>query len=148
MKYMRRYAAHLRRELKHKWFVFIECSKLGIPWLGLIHDWSKFTPGEFFPYARNYYTKDGVQLPKQEALTDEYNVALLQHLNSNKHHPEYWILKGQVLAMPDRYRKEMLADWLGYEQTNHVETRELYYRLRDDIVIHPETREWIEAKLE
>jgi hypothetical protein len=41
--------------MRHKWFVFIEACKLGIPWLGLIHDLSKFAPSEFIPYARYFY---------------------------------------------------------------------------------------------
>ena len=49
------YWKYLKAVLKHKWFVFIECRKLGIPWLGVIHDLSKFLPSEFIPYARYFY---------------------------------------------------------------------------------------------
>jgi hypothetical protein len=43
--------------IRHKWYVFLECRKLGIGWLGLVHDWSKFRPSEFIPYARHFYGK-------------------------------------------------------------------------------------------
>jgi len=56
---MRAYISYLKYILRHKWFVFWEACKLGIPWLGLIHDWHKFLPDEFFPYARYFYNPDG-----------------------------------------------------------------------------------------
>ena len=40
--------------IRHKWYVFIECCKLGIIWRGIWHDWHKFLPGEFFPYAIHF----------------------------------------------------------------------------------------------
>ena len=49
---------YLKYVLRHKWFVFIECCKMGYPFLGLIHDWSKFRPSEFLPYAEHFYGKD------------------------------------------------------------------------------------------
>lgn len=145
---MRRYWAHLRREMWHKWYVFMASCRLGVPWLGIVHDWTKFSPSEFGPYARNYYTKDGKQLPKREARTDEYAVALLHHFNFNKHHPEYWVLFGTAIPMPDRYRREMLADWYGYEGTNGVPTRDLYLKLRNGIRLHPDTKAWVDIQLE
>ena len=52
--------------LRHKWYVFIECCKLGIPVRGLVHDLSKFRPSEWFPYA-NFIHK-----PKQRDDTGYY----------------------------------------------------------------------------
>ena len=48
---------YLSYVLRHKFFVFVECCKLGIPWLGFIHDWSKFRPSEWFPYVEHFYGK-------------------------------------------------------------------------------------------
>jgi hypothetical protein len=41
--------------LKHKYYCFIECWKLGIPWRGIVHDLSKFRPCEWFPYVEYFY---------------------------------------------------------------------------------------------
>ena len=32
---------------RHKWVVFKLCCKIGVPWRGLVHDLSKFSPTEF-----------------------------------------------------------------------------------------------------
>ena len=52
------YFKYLSYVLRHRWFVFIECCKLGIPWRGLVHDLSKFIPSEFIPYARYFYGRE------------------------------------------------------------------------------------------
>lgn len=67
---MKAHLAYLWYVLRHKWFVFLECWRLGIPWLGVVHDMSKFTPGEWFPYVNHFYGpdshhKDGSHAPKQ-----------------------------------------------------------------------------------
>lgn len=41
--------------LRHKWYVGIECFKRGLYWRGIKHDWSKFLPSEFVPYANYFY---------------------------------------------------------------------------------------------
>jgi hypothetical protein len=51
----RAYWNNLKKLLKHKWCVFQAAWRLGIPWLGLIHDWSKFLPREFIAYAQWFY---------------------------------------------------------------------------------------------
>ena len=104
--------------LKHKWFVFRAGLKTGAPlWLLLIHDLSKFTPAELPHYARAFFgSKDD-----PEGFARAWN----HHQKSNRHHWEYWIpatahdrnsgrqSPGRPLAMPDKYVREMVADWLG-----------------------------------
>ena len=42
--------------IRHKWFVFVECLKIGVPlWGALIHDWQKFTPAEWKPYVLSFW---------------------------------------------------------------------------------------------
>ena len=124
---MKRYLVYLWYVLRHKWFVFWECCRLGIPWLGILHDWSKFLPSEFIPYARYFYDPDGS--PKQ--VRDEtgyykptntgdlaFDFAWLLHQKRNRHHWQWWILPEdeggtKVLPMPAEYLLEMLADWVG-----------------------------------
>lgn len=43
--------------IRHRWYVMLACFREGLYWQGLIHDWSKFLPGEFFPYAWYFYSK-------------------------------------------------------------------------------------------
>ena len=150
-----KYASYLFR---HKWYVFIECCKVGIPWRGLVHDLSKFLPSEWIPYA-NYFYK-----PKQRDETGYYkpcdtgdkafDYAWLLHQKRNKHHWQWWVLpKGdggvEILPMPDKYRKEMLADWRGAGRAQGYgdNTNEWYKANRNKMQLHPETRAWIEHQL-
>ena len=101
--------------IRHKWFVFIESYKLGIPWLGIIHDWSKFLPSEFLPYANFFYGSDAKQVRDETGYykpTDtgnsEFDFAWLLHQKRNKHHWQWWILPEddgciKVLEIPNRY---------------------------------------------
>ena len=45
---------HTKRILRHKYFVFKYCCKLGIPWQGITHDLSKFSPTEFIVNDESY----------------------------------------------------------------------------------------------
>ena len=145
--------------LRHKWFVFIESVKLRIPWLGLVHDWSKFLPDEWFPYARYFY---GLKLDLNEAgyyKPDEtgeaaFDLARLKHIHRNKHHWEWWVLREddggtKVLAMPDQCRREMLADWRGAGRAQGYgdNAKEWYEANKDKMRLHPDTRKWIESRL-
>ena len=175
--------------IRHKWYVFVECCKLGVPLLGIIHDCSKFLPSEFIPYAKHFYGKDN---------KTAFDTAWLHLQRRNRHHWQYWLLQydqGQVwaaikdnerdgrfiienyvetgmdmvvlgdqylvshvidrlnlspvpLPMPDKYRKEMLADWLGAGRAyGNTDTATWYKERRGKIILHPETRAWIENKL-
>lgn len=124
----------------------MECCKLGIPWLGVIHDLSKFSRDEFCVYAKRFYG------PHRGENTLEWKRCWLHHQNTNKHHPEYWEMRGrlgsEVLPIPDRYRKEMLADWRGAGRAyGNPDTAAWYKENRDKIVLHPETRMWVEEQL-
>lgn len=52
---MKKYFKYFNYVLRHRWYVFLECVKLGIIWRGIIHDLSKFLPSEFIPYANYFY---------------------------------------------------------------------------------------------
>lgn len=135
--------------LRHKWYVFVECCRLGIPWQGVTHDLSKLRLSEWMPYARYFYgkwTKQGVE--------KEFDIAWLHHQKRNKHHWQYWVLledSGGMtpMDMPLKYRKEMLADWRGAGRaiTGKNETKQWYLHSKDNMMLHPETRAWIEANL-
>ena len=61
---MKAHALYLRYLLRHKWFVFQAGRKTGAPlWRLILHDWSKFTPAEWAPYARMFYGPFRVGFP-------------------------------------------------------------------------------------
>lgn len=156
---------YLKYILRHKFFVLQECYKEGILLRGILHDLSKFRPSEWIPYADYFYGKypsvkdvygdARIHISKfKETVEEEFNEAWLKHIHSNPHHWQYWILREdngsiRVLPMSDEYRKEMLADWKGAGKAinGYDDTLNWYKKNRKNIILHPETREWIEDEL-
>ena len=100
---------HLCRVICHKWFVIVAGWRVGVPFLTtLVHDLSKVMPPEIIAYTRQFFM--------DEKDRDEWAYAWLHHQNSNKHHWNYYIDRGypdKCLKMPDKYAKEMIADWMA-----------------------------------
>jgi len=42
---------------RHKFFVGLQCCAHGIAWRGIKHDWHKFLPNEWLPYANHFFGK-------------------------------------------------------------------------------------------
>jgi len=57
---MSKYILYLKYIIRHKWYVGIECFKMGVYWRGITHDLSKFLPSEFIPYAKYFYGDYGI----------------------------------------------------------------------------------------
>lgn len=159
---MRRYIYYLWYVIRHKWFVFLQCCEFGIPWLGVIHDWSKFLPSEFGPYARHFHNLDGSSKVIRNETgyykpTDTGDVAFdfawLLHQKRNRHHWQWWVVPEdnggiRIFPMLRKYRLEMLADWLGAGQAQGVpDIVPWYIKNRDKMIFHSSTREWIENEL-
>ena len=158
---MSKHFKYLRYVLRHKWFVYQEGRKLGVSRLQLLfHDWQKFTPTEWFPYVETFYgdkpsprRKDGGYDPN--AVSDAFDRAWLHHQTvGGKHHWQYWVLPKddgtlKALEMPDRYRREMVADWRGAGKaiTGSNDSRKWYAANRDNQVLHPATRAWVDAEI-
>ena len=138
--------------VRHKYFTAVEAYKLGVPLLGLIHDLSKLTPGEFFAYARYFYPGGSPNDSKHGA---DFDVAWNHHQKHNKHHWQYWVLindssKPQIraLPMPERYILEMVADWRGAGRAyGKNDTIVWYLNHHDDQIMHPDTRARVEHLL-
>lgn len=125
---MKRYIAYFFRVIKHKYYVFLSCKKLGVPiFIAIWHDMDKFLPKEFIPYARVFFDKNGKPNkiysdkssydPNNIKPVSEFSFAWLLH-QRNKHHWEAWVSIGDCgnlkpLPIPEIYLREMVADWMG-----------------------------------
>lgn len=141
---------YLSYVMRHKWYVLREALKLGIaPHQAILHDWSKFLPSEWSPYARAFYAPDGSGQYHPEEFTEAWNY----HQKRNPHHWQYWMItwdrgETECLPMPDKYRREMLADWRGAGMAlGKPDTKAWYLANKDKMHLHPETRAWIEQQL-
>jgi len=162
---MNKYIRYLKYVLRHKWFVVIECFKIGLFWQGIIHDLSKFRFDEFIPYARHFYGSTNEKKYKKIAQTkggysksqDKKDIffdhAWLFHIHRNPHHWQYWILiqdedDDKILNMPIKYISEMICDWRGAgkaqgrRQPN--ELQDWYKAYRNKMQLSNETRKQIE----
>lgn len=119
---------------KHKWIVLKLCIKIGIPWRGLVHDLSKYSPTEFWESARYYQgNRSPITACKKEK---GYSKAWLHHKGRNKHHPEYWFdinAKDRSPVIPYPYVAEMICDNLAagivYNGKNWTKETQLKYWL-------------------
>lgn len=139
--------------LKHKWFVLLASFKVELPlWQAITHDLSKFSRAELPHYNRWFFVdKDD---------PDGWLGAWLHHQNRNPHHWEYWIVrtdhtqgKGDIvdgcLPMPERYVREMVADWMGASKAHTGSwdmTKWLSEKL-DGTKLHPMTHQRVISML-
>lgn len=159
---MRRHLQYLKYVLRHKWFVFLECLKLGVPiWIAILHDWDKFLPDEWFGYARFFHNPDGSPVQRRDGTgyykpTDtgnrEFEKAWFLHTRRNKHHWQYWVLPtegdNKLYQMPDVYIREMIADWRGAGRAQGTpDTKAWYMANRDKMKLHHVTRLGVEMYL-
>jgi len=155
MKMIRKHLKYLWYVVRHKWFVFLEACKLGVPHLGIIHDWSKFLSSEWFPYANFYYglRRDETGYYKSTDTGDNnFDFAWFLHQKRNKHHWQYWVLikEGGLegLDIPLKYKKEMLADWRGAKRAQKTPSVKVWYnKHRQNMIFHSNTHKWIEKML-
>ncbi len=146
---------HLGTVSHHRALVFVHCCRAGIPWQGLWHDFSKFSPVEFWAGVRYY---QGDHSPNEEERRHNgYSAAWLHHKGRNRHHLEYWIdysaggpepLAG--VQMPPRFVAEMICDriaasktYRGSEYTDR-DPWDYYERSKGHYMLHPETRAQME----
>lgn len=131
---------------KHIGFVREAGKQIGVNPVQLkLHDLSKWSEEEFPAYANKFYGE-----PNDLA----FKYAWLNHLRSNKHHWNHWLLQNdedglEPLEMPQNYALEMVADWMGasmaytgsYDMTDWLKAN--YGR----IILHPSTREYVSGIL-
>lgn len=151
MKHHLKYMIYL---LKHKYFVLRAGLFFRAPlWRLLIHDYSKFLPGEWLPYSRYFYLKG---YGDKEEEKQAFNVAWLKHQHRNPHHWQYWVLKedsGKLkpLPIPEKHVREMVADWTGAGKAitgKWLDVYTWYEREKNKMIIHPDTRRLVEEILD
>ena len=146
---MNRFWGHLRTITKHRHLVMRHCFMAGIPWRGLLHDLSKYSPQEFIPGVR-FYTGDRSPTAGERKQYG-YSKAWMHHKGRNKHHYEYWsdfsleTHTNRPVKMPLVFVIEMFCDRVAackvYQKDRYTDSSALeYYRRRlGEEDMHPET---------
>lgn len=126
----RKIFSHWKTIRIHRKWVRRYCFMAGIPWRGIKHDLSKYSPVEFFESAR-YWT--GTSSPINEAKKDKgYSRAWLHHRGRNSHHWAYWadnFSEGMIIhPMPKDDFVEMVCDFLA---AGHAYNKECFSYSRE-----------------
>ena len=110
--------SHWKTVRLHRKWVRHYCFLAGIPWRGIKHDLSKYSPIEFIESARYYI---GTSSPINEAKKIQgVSYAWLHHKGRNTHHYEYWMDNfddgGIARPMPMNDFVELVCDYLAAGQ--------------------------------
>lgn len=157
--------------MRHKWYVGVECFKVGLYWRGVVHDLSKFLPSEFIPYS-NHFFGNGDNISRGRNSTGYYkptntgdkafDFAWHLHQKRNKHHWQWWyVLEDEGVSntpfpIPEPYLTEMLCDWIGAGKAQgrfppvldkYYETRKWWEANHSKMVFHWDTKQEILKRL-
>lgn len=139
---------HLRRILRHKFWVAYYCFQLGLYKQGILHDLSKFGWYEFSRSVK-FYDDDTSPLNKEKEILG-YSRSYLHHRGRNPHHYEYWVTKldigGVPVKMPKEYALELVCDYLAAGKVYNGNSFQGEYNwwikyINSPRAIHPETKD-------
>lgn len=163
---------YLKYLVRHKWYVAKACFRHGLYWRGLKHDWSKFLPSEWFPYAESFYGigtrsdefekawldhahREGVTIPygqTKAGVRKAFDRAWLHHQHWNPHHWQHWVLHEdsgatKILEMPVKDAIEMYCDWegAGLAITGKKDVASWYEKNQGKMLLHSNTRAFVES---
>ena len=157
MNFITKTVKHFNTIMRHKYWVFHYACKAGIPWRGLKHDMSKFSPTEFWESVKYFQgNRSPIDACKEK---NGYSRAWLHHRGRNRHHYEYWTDNydrgGEALRMPYKDAVEMLCDYLAagraYMKKDFSYEAEYKWWLKKksgNIMMHPTTMRFITQCLE
>jgi hypothetical protein len=161
---MIKHIKYLRYVLLHKWYVFLACVEYGIAkgclfrmlWRGIKHDWSKFLPSEWIPYANYFYGEGSSTRTQSREAKLAFDTAWLKHQHRNNHHWQHWILREDSgdtkrVAMPLICIWEMLADWQGAGRAITGKTggtAAWYQKNAERIMLNPATEVYVRTELD
>lgn len=147
--------SHFKLVCTHKYHVGKACFKAGIPFRGIKHDLSKFSPIEFFESAK-WYSGDRSPIDNCKDVQG-YSLAWFHHRGRNRHHWEYWVdnfEKGMTpTLMPFDDALEMLCDFIGagkaYMKENFSWDGEYRWWTwkRERVIMHPVIWHFIDQML-
>lgn len=157
MNILSRFFGHLHTINVHRWRVLINCIHAGIPWRGLMHDLSKYSPTEFWNGVKYY---QGTRSPNEAEREDiGYSRAWMHHKGRNRHHFEFWTDYDPVtrlqspVEMPAVFVAEMFCDRMAASKTylkkNYTDASPLGYfaKGKNRRMIHPATSALLEQWL-
>ena len=157
MNFVAKFFGHIHTIGAHRHKVIANCFRAGIPWRGLMHDLSKYSPVEFFNGVKYY---QGNRSPNEAEREDiGCSLAWMHHKGRNRHHFEYWTdysletRRQEPMEMPAVFVAEMFCDRVAaskiYMKKNYTDASPLNYFLRGraNRVIHPNTSALIESWL-
>ena len=153
-----KWLGHLKTVILHKYWVFRYALLAGIPWRGLVHDLSKFSPTEFGE-SIHYYTghRSPILLARE---MNNYSRAWLHHKGCNNHHLEYWVdnsADGKLISVPMPFlcALELVCDRLGaaraYLRKEFSVADQLQNLIRENEfspLVHPQTQLFIRLMFE
>lgn len=147
---------HFHTVNKHRFHVFINACKVGIPFQGLKHDLSKYTFKEFISSSK-YYTGKYSPIVNERLSEGLYSSIFNHHTNLNKHHYEYYVdyYKGDIvlIQMPFKFSLEYVIDVISASQTylgksfKKDEPLKFFLRFESTILMHSMTIEYIKKLL-
>ena len=115
---------HLHIVNKHRFKVFILCTKVGMSLQGLVHDLSKYFLVEFWKGVK-YYQGNYSPIRNCKKING-YSIAWIHHKNHDKQHYEYWYdyeSRIESPIIPFKYFLEMICDSLAAGQTYQVKEK-------------------------
>jgi hypothetical protein len=147
--------------IRHKWYIFEASLALRVPLSqALVHDWTKLFPPELAAYAEFFYvfgTPAQVHIGPIRYIQG-YRHRIMEarnhHQCTNPHHWQYWLVNDPkrgpyATAMPERFVREMVADWTAAGRAQRFPDTVAWYRKnKDEIMLHPTTRNLVEHVLE
>ncbi len=143
---------HLKVILTHKYYVFINCFKVGIIYRGIMHDLSKFGFIEFFNSVK-YVTGDQSPTILERKNDSGFSHVAVRHTGRNRHHWQYWIDHDKnclvVRKIPFKFALEYVCDIMAasktYDKKNYSVSTVINYfdKRKHDYLMHPQTKEFI-----
>ena len=160
MNWFKRCWLHFKNVCIHKWWVFFYSCYFHIPVRGFFHDWSKFTPVEFFESVK-FFKGDSSPINEAKAVNG-ISFAWQHHKGRNPHHYEYWTDcydTGTVARqMPWKYVIELVCDYLAagrtyndynmFEKFTFQKELDWWNKVCDEKCMHEETKRAVTIILE
>ena len=109
---------HFKIVTIHRWYVFLNCCKAGMPIRGLCHDLSKYSKTEFNESVKYFQgNRSPIDACKEEK---GYSMAWMHHKGRNPHHYEYWQDNFDKGGQPIQMRLDGNSECLTKAVAKHI----------------------------